>query len=208
MSNPSEQFSASKLWFNPDLAQKQFRGAIFADRDGTLIEHIPYLGDPAKVALLPGIKKAVEKLLRQGIAFFVFTNQSGVERGYYPLSEVHACNQRMLNLLELEPQHLAGICIATGLPGSPDSYRKPSPLFIQQALAMTSLPQTSAFMIGDSMVDLETANNAGIHAWLVGNGKPEAVKAHQEGQINLSYTFAKDFPESIDLILDTFTSGQ
>jgi histidinol phosphatase-like enzyme len=28
--------------------------ALIFDRDGTLIEHVPYLSDPAQVRLLPG----------------------------------------------------------------------------------------------------------------------------------------------------------
>jgi hypothetical protein len=31
------------------------RRAVFLDRDGTLVEEVPYLHDPAEVALLPGV---------------------------------------------------------------------------------------------------------------------------------------------------------
>ena len=34
------------------------RPAVFLDRDGTLIEHVHYLSDPALVRLLPGAAEA------------------------------------------------------------------------------------------------------------------------------------------------------
>ena len=37
------------------------RPAVFLDRDGTLIEHVPYLSDPASVRLLPGVAEALKK---------------------------------------------------------------------------------------------------------------------------------------------------
>jgi hypothetical protein len=34
---------------------RTLRRAVFLDRDGTLVEEVPYLHDPAEVALLPGV---------------------------------------------------------------------------------------------------------------------------------------------------------
>ena len=38
------------------------RPAVFLDRDGTLIEHVHYLSDPALVRLLPGAAEALRRL--------------------------------------------------------------------------------------------------------------------------------------------------
>ena len=35
---------------------------VFLDRDGTLIEHVPYLSDPKAVKLLPGASEALKAL--------------------------------------------------------------------------------------------------------------------------------------------------
>jgi len=35
------------------------KSAVFLDRDDTLIENVPYLGDPEKVKLIPGASSAI-----------------------------------------------------------------------------------------------------------------------------------------------------
>jgi histidinol phosphatase-like enzyme len=44
------------------------RRAVFLDRDGTLVEEVPYLHDPAEVALLPGVAGALAALAAAGYA--------------------------------------------------------------------------------------------------------------------------------------------
>ena len=43
------------------------RPAVFLDRDGTLIEHVPYLSDPALVRLLPGAAESLEAAPSRGV---------------------------------------------------------------------------------------------------------------------------------------------
>ena len=40
------------------------RPAVFLDRDGTVIEHVHYIADPADVRLLPGATSAMRRLTR------------------------------------------------------------------------------------------------------------------------------------------------
>ena len=77
------------------------RPALFLDRDGTLIEDLHYLSDPNKVRLLPGVRKCLAALKKDGWLFFLFSNQSGIRRGFCTLEQVNACNQRMLELIGL-----------------------------------------------------------------------------------------------------------
>ena len=55
--------------------------AVFLDRDGTLIEHVHYLSDPALVKLLPGAAEALTRFRRAGLARVLVTNQSAIGRG-------------------------------------------------------------------------------------------------------------------------------
>ena len=54
--------------------------AVFLDRDDTLIENVPYLGDPKLVKLMPGASSAIEDLRRANFLLIVISNQSGVDR--------------------------------------------------------------------------------------------------------------------------------
>jgi D-glycero-D-manno-heptose 1,7-bisphosphate phosphatase len=136
--------------------------AIFFDRDGTLIEHVPYLRDPSDVVLLPGVREALQRIQAASIRMFLFTNQSGVGRGLFTMADVEAVNSRIVELLRLGKEPFAGICIAPEMPNEPSRYRKPSPRYIQEMLEVHCIPAAAAWMVGDSPVDWEAGLAAGI----------------------------------------------
>lgn len=194
--------SMENVWLNPEFAGTRPAAAVFADRDGTLIEHVDYLCDPRATRLLPGVKAAVHRLLEAGIPFYILTNQSGVGRGYFAIDRVHACQTRLFELLEIRPDQLAGWCIAPEAPDIPDGYRKPSPRFIYEATHHLHVAAEQTHVIGDTLVDLETAWNANARAWAVACGKPELPAAHQASAINGGrYDLKDDFAACIDAIL-------
>lgn len=137
---------------------------VFLDRDGTLIENRHYLASPDGVALLPGVRDTLAMLRAAGVKLFLFTNQSGVGRGYFTLADVEAVNRRMVQLLDLGPDLFAGVCIATERPDEPPVYRKPAPRFILEMLAEHRIPPEAAWMLGDSRTDWQAGLNAGIRA--------------------------------------------
>jgi D-glycero-D-manno-heptose 1,7-bisphosphate phosphatase len=138
--------------------------AVFFDRDGTLIENRHYLSSSEGVSLLPGVREAVARVRDAGAKIFLFTNQSGIGRGYFTLADVEAQNRRMLDLLGLGDDLFAGICIAPERPDEPQLYRKPSPRFIHEMLAEHAVAAKAAWMVGDSPADWEAGINAGVRA--------------------------------------------
>ena len=138
--------------------------ALFLDRDGTLIEHVPYLHDPALVQLVPGARQALALARDRGWLLFLFSNQSGVGRGLFALEEVHRVNRRMLELIGLGADLFTRECIAPEAPGQPSLYRKPSPVFITECLAAHDLAPGQAWMIGDTLSDWQAGLNAGIRS--------------------------------------------
>ena len=138
--------------------------ALFLDRDGTLIVDEGYLSDPQKVCLLPEVRETLAVLKSQGTLFFLHSNQSGVGRGYYTLKEAEACNQRMLDLLDLGSALFSEICLAIGTPEKPCPYRKPSPRFILECIQKYCLDPKKCWMIGDRLCDVEAGLAAQINA--------------------------------------------
>lgn len=151
--------------------------ALFLDRDGTIIESVPYLHEPEKVVLVPGAREALLAALEAGFHLFLLSNQSGVGRGTFALSAVEACNQRMLDLLDLPGGGFTRIGVAPEAPGQAIQYRKPSPRFILEMIADYGLAPGFCWMIGDSPCDWEAAEKAGIRAVRVGQSVrlPEAI---------------------------------
>lgn len=144
--------------------------AIIFDRDGTLIEHVPYLADPAGVRLLPGVCEAVKRAKTAGVKLFLHSNQSGVGRGLFALPDVDACNQRMLDLLGCGDGVFERICIAPEHPDAPSTYRKPSPAFAREVMRDFGFAPEEICYIGDRGSDLATANAAGTQGVGVATG--------------------------------------
>lgn len=149
--------------------------ALFLDRDGTLIVDQDYLRDPDKVVLLPGVKEALRHARELGYRLHLFTNQSGVGRGYFTLEDVRRCNERMIELIGLGPDLFDGECIAPEHPDQPSRYRKPSPAYIIETVAADGLDPSHCYMVGDKMADVEAGLGAGIGAIAVCTGKHDAA---------------------------------
>jgi D-glycero-D-manno-heptose 1,7-bisphosphate phosphatase len=145
--------------------------ALFLDRDGTLIVDKVYLADPAGVELIPGAAGALRRARTLGYRLFLFTNQSGIGRGYHTLADTVRVNRRMEELLGLPPPVFDGVCIAPEAPGGPAGYRKPSPRFILETIRGQGLDPAQCWMVGDSASDVGAARAAGIRAAVLRTGK-------------------------------------
>ncbi len=152
--------------------------AIFLDKDGTLIENVPYSVDPAAVKLLPGVAQGLRELSGAGYQLFVVTNQSGVARGYFPESALAGIAARLRDLLAHEagvpltgfyycPHHPQGIVRAYAVDCM---CRKPRPGLLQQAAAEHGLDLGECWMIGDILDDVAAGRAAGCRTVLVANG--------------------------------------
>ena len=141
------------------------KAAVFLDRDDTLIENVPYLGDPEKVRLLPGTKEAIQKLRQNGLPLIVVSNQSGVGRGLITKEQVRSVDARMEQLVGLhflEYRH----CFAA--PGDPyDERRKPSPLMLQEAATEHGLDLSHSVMVGNRLSDIQAGHSAGCQTVLL-----------------------------------------
>jgi histidinol-phosphate phosphatase family protein len=159
------------------------KAAVFFDRDGTLIEDVPYLTDPAKLRLMAGAAEAVRLLQGQGYACIVITNQSAVGRGLLSearLTEIHA---EMRRQFAAEGVRLDGLYYCTTVPVSADRHtiddpnRKPGPGMLQQAARELGLALGESWMVGDMLSDILAGVNAGCRSILVLTGNGQSVDA-------------------------------
>ena len=75
------------------------RRAIFLDKDGTLVENVPYNVEPGRMRLAPGAAEAVRALHAAGYDLIVVSNQSGVARGLFAEAALAAVEARLRELL-------------------------------------------------------------------------------------------------------------
>lgn len=167
--------------------------ALFLDRDGTLIIDKVYLADPAGVEIIPGAAEGLKRARALGYRVFLFTNQSGIGRGYYTLEDAHRVNARMEEMLGLPRPVFDEICIAPDWPPAPGGYRKPSPRFIAEKLAQEKLDPKQCWMVGDSAADVGAALGAGINAAAVRTGKVDPAKIPEvaSGQVPVFENFGE-----------------
>src|SRR5258707_13116394 len=81
----------------PDAAVA--RAAVFLDRDGTISEEVGYLNDASRFRMFPFAAAAIRRLHEVRLPVIVVTNQSGVGRGFFPESLVHAVHELLVKQL-------------------------------------------------------------------------------------------------------------
>ena len=105
-----------------------YKGIVYLDRDGVIIEDYGYVGKKERVDLIKGAQKAIKEVISRGFLVGVITNQSGIGRGYYSWKDYIAVTDRMIELLgeEAEPSVIiaSGVSPNTGCEG--EHYRKPN----------------------------------------------------------------------------------
>jgi D-glycero-D-manno-heptose 1,7-bisphosphate phosphatase len=149
------------------MPDKRMNRAVFLDRDGTIIEERNYLCRVEDVVILPGAGRALARLQRAGFRLFIVSNQSGVGRGYFTLTEVEKVNERLLQELGREQVRFEKIYIAPEAPDAPSRGRKPSPQFLLDACNEFGVDLAQSYMIGDKLIDLECGWNAGVKKCLL-----------------------------------------
>lgn len=149
--------------------------AVLFDRDGTLVQDVPYNGDPALVRPVPGALAALTWLRGRGVPVGVITNQSGVGRGMVTGEQVERVNARVEELLG--PFDSWQVC--PHAPGAGCGCRKPAPGMVLAAAAELGVPVERCVVIGDIGADVAAARAAGARAVLVPTAvtRPEEVAA-------------------------------
>lgn len=158
---------------NIDRSATDLRPAVFLDRDGTLIDDIGYLGDPAGLSFYPGIPEALRRLQDKGYLIVVVTNQSGIGRGYFNEETALAVNYAMLQMLRAEGVAVAAIYYCPHHPDDGCTCRKPGLLMIQRAARDLDIDGNLSWVVGDIDKDIWTGLNYGLRPVLVETGKSE-----------------------------------
>jgi histidinol-phosphate phosphatase family protein len=165
--------------------------AVLLDRDGTLIEDVPYNGDPDKVRPVPGARAALDRLRAAGLRLGVVSNQSGLARGLFDEHDLARVNARVEELLG--PFDTWRVCPHDD--GAGCGCRKPAPGLVRTAAHDLGTTPERCVVIGDIGGDVRAALAAGATAVLVPN------PATRPEELAEAPAVAHSLPDAVDLVL-------
>lgn len=163
----------------PALRARQYRRpwapALFLDKDGTLVEDVPYNVDPAQLRFMPGAGATLARLAAAGFALVMITNQSGIGRGLFTRAAFDRLEQALRQRLrESDSVELDDVLLCPHPPdamGDPACHcRKPAAGLLLQAATQLKLDLTRSWMVGDTLDDVEAGHRAGCRSLLFDSG--------------------------------------
>jgi D,D-heptose 1,7-bisphosphate phosphatase len=172
------------------LKDRLRRPAVFFDRDGVLNHDTGYIFEANKLKWIDGAREAVKAVNDAGYFAFVVSNQSGVARGLYQESDIHALHRWMADEMALMGAHIDAFEYCPDHPeGTIERYRrlsdrrKPAPGMITGLLSRFPVDADDSILIGDRAGDLEAARAAGLRGYLFSGGNLEAfVRKHLQAK--------------------------
>ena len=163
------------------MAVRHQSRAVLLDKDGTLVDDVPYNVDPRRLALAPGAGQALRLLRKAGFKLIVVTNQSGVARGLFTEDDVRGVERALRAALRREGVGLDGFYFCPHHPhGVVPGYtlacgcRKPRPGMLERAARDHRIALEHSWMVGDILDDVEAGRRAGCRTVLIG-GDHETV---------------------------------
>lgn len=182
--------------------------AVFLDKDGTLLDDVPYNADPARMRFSRGAAEALALLARYPLRLFVISNQGGVALGRFPHAALERVDARLRAMFASCGATLAGVYWC---PHDPRGHvapfacrcdcRKPAPGMLLRAAREHGVDLRTSWMVGDILDDVEAGNRAGCRAILTDCGNETEWQA---APMRVPYAFVTDLRDAAQMIVDTF----
>lgn len=162
---------------------------VILDRDGVLNRESPdggWVHHAHSWQWEDSALAGLELLASAGMRISVATNQSGVGRGVFPLSDVDAVHKHMVDETETHDGRIDAIFVCPHAPSDNCRCRKPGPGLLEQAIESSGIAAGETLFIGDAARDLEAARCAGVVPVLVRSGKGRFTEQQlDDSEINI-----------------------
>jgi D-glycero-D-manno-heptose 1,7-bisphosphate phosphatase len=168
------------------LSKRRLRPAVFFDRDGTINVDAGYVFRPDDLTFMPGAIAAVKRVNDSGRYAFLVTNQSGIARGYYTESDMHAFHAHMQRRLRAAGAHFDDIRYCPDHPegtvaryARSSDWRKPAPGMLLDLLSSWPVDRATSFVVGNTEDDMRAAQAAGLRGVLYESGDLDQLIARE-----------------------------
>src|SRR3954452_5524524 len=157
------------------------RPVVFLDKDGTVVEDLPYNVDPRRVRLAAGARHGIRLLGAARHPLVIASNQSGVARGYATIADLDRLAAFLHEEFAALGADLVGALWCPHLPEGVNEYavecgcRKPLPGPIHRAVQKLGVDPTGGWFVGDTWMDVAAGKAAGLRTILVGQERVTAA---------------------------------
>jgi D-glycero-D-manno-heptose 1,7-bisphosphate phosphatase len=169
---------------------------VILDRDGTINEDSDdFIKSPDEWKPLPGALEAIARLNHAGWHTVVVSNQSGLGRGLFEVSDLNAIHAKMHQMLAAVGGRMDAVFYCPHAPADACHCRKPAVGLFEQIADRYGLDLRNVPAVGDSARDAIAGAAVGCEPHLVLTGKgaaykgrnlPETFPAHTRVHENLS----------------------
>lgn len=135
---------------------------VVFDRDGTLIEHVPYLIDPKLISYKFHLKEALLLLSKNNISFGIISNQSLIGRKIGNIENVESINNEIRRFISDCNLDFDFIYICPHLPDEGCNCRKPKTELGTRVIKKYKTNASNGFVVGDQDSDLIFGKNLGF----------------------------------------------
>ena len=147
------------------------------DRDG-VINHDSdqYIKSPSEWRPIPGSIEAIARLNQHGYRIAVATNQSGIGRGLFDMATLNAINDKMMELVFRQGGRIDALFFCPHTAAEECACRKPRTGMLEEIAARFHTELKGVPSIGDSLKDLQAAEQVGAQPMLVLTGKGKGTR--------------------------------
>ncbi|MCU0950591.1 MAG: HAD family hydrolase [Burkholderiaceae bacterium] len=151
--------------------------AVFLDKDGTLVENVPFNVDPAQLRFTPHAIEGLKLLAAFDYRLVIVTNQPGIALGRFDQRALRGLEEALRARLAAEGIVLDGFYACPHAPVSElrdpafaCPCRKPAPGLLLAAAQSHGIDLARSWMVGDILDDVEAGRRAGCRTLLMDVG--------------------------------------
>ena len=173
--------------------------AVFLDKDGTLVEDIPYNVDPALIQISKNSFEGLRLLQERDYKIIVVSNQSGLARGLFTQKNLDDVIKKVSAVLKGQGVLINGFYFCPH--DRPDNCdcRKPKPGMLLKAAIDHDIDLVNSWMVGDILDDVEAGNRAGCRSVLLYNHNETQWHWNRE---RIPFAIVNSINEAANLIVE------
>ena len=142
------------------------------DRDGVInFDSDQYIKSPAEWRPIPGSIEAIARLNQSGYRIAVATNQAGIGRGLFDMATLNAINDKMMEMVFRQGGRIDALFFCPHTALEQCGCRKPRTGMFEEIAARFHTDLKGVPVVGDSLKDLQAAEQVGAQPILVLTGK-------------------------------------